>query len=171
MLQNEVLRQVLEAKGLDFEEIMREVMTEQKILNLMRTVGKSVAELIGEVGYANIEVNVGDGKVSVSISGSVRSRHIEFDLTQESSGQSQGQGKSRDGKGPQIVRHLEEAARRFGVELKEWQKRSVAFHFPSIAKSLLKQTNNAIAQDPDFQEAINLYRQWHPEKASELPQV
>ena len=171
MLQNEVLRQVLEAKGLDFEEIMREVMMEQKILNLMRTVGKSVAELIGEVGYANIEVNVGDGKVSVSISGSVRSRHIEFDLTQESSGQSQGQGKSRDGKGPQIASLLQEACKPFGIKLKEWQVRSIAFHFPQIARSLMKETNNAIAQDPNFREAINLYRQWHPERQNELPQI
>jgi len=167
MLQNEVLRQVLEAKGLDFEEIMREVMTEQKILNLMRTIGKGVAELIGEVGYATIEVNVGDGKVSVSISGSVRSRHIEFDLTQEASGQ----GKSREGKGPQIVGLLEEAAGKFGIKLKEWQKRSVAFHFPSIAKSLIKETKNAILDDASFKEAVRLYAEWHPERQNELPQI
>jgi len=170
MLQNEVLRQVLEAKGLDFEEIMREVMTEQKILNLMRVIGKGVAELIGEVGYATIEVNVGDGKVTVSISGSLRSRQIEFDLTTNNEA-GQSQGKSRDGKGPKIVGLLEEAASRFGIKLKEWQKRSVAFHFPNIAKSLIKETKNAILDDASFKEAVRLYAEWHPERQNELPQI
>ena len=170
MLQNEVLRQVLEAKGLDFEEIMREVMMEQKILNLMRTIGKGVAELVGEVGYATIEVNVGDGKVTVSISGSLRSRQIEFDLTTNNEA-GQSQGKSRDGKGPKIVGLLEEAASRFGIKLKEWQKRSVAFHFPNIARSLIKETKNAILDDASFKEAVRLYAEWHPERQNELPQI
>jgi len=168
MLQNEVLRQVLEAKGLNFDEVMQEVMTEQKIVNLMRTVGKSVAEIIGE-GYATIEVHVSEGKVQVSVSGSLRSRQIEFDISHDdNSGQ---ESRKRDGKGTQIVKLLDEACQRFGISLKEWQKRSIAYHFPQIAKSLLRETRDAIGQDEAFREAIEAYRQWHPERAGELPQI
>ena len=169
MLNVDILRQVLAERGINADEVLGEVALEQKIIGLLRSIGKGVAEIVGEVGYATIEVNVGDGKVSVSISGSVRSRHIEFDLTQEASGQDQ--GKSRDGKGPQIVRLLEEAAGKFGIQLKEWQRRSVAFHFPNIARSLIKETKNAILDDASFKEAVRLYAEWHPEKASELPQI
>ena len=170
MLNVDILRQVLAERGINADEVLSEVALEQKIIGLMRTVGKSVAELIGEVGYATIEVNVGDGKVTVSISGSLRSRQIEFDLTTNNEA-GQSQGKSRDGKGPKIVALLEEAAGKFGIQLKEWQRRSVAFHFPNIAKSLIKETKNAILDDASFKEAVRLYAEWHPEKASELPQV
>ena len=151
MLQNEVLRQVLEAKGLNFDEVMQEVMTEQKIVNFLRSVGKSVAEIIGE-GYATIEVIVSDGKVQVSVTGSLKSRQIEFDLT--SHDEKSQENRKRDGKGTQIVKLLDEACQRFGISLKEWQKRSVAFHFPQIAKSLVKETKNAILEDEAFREAV-----------------
>ena len=166
----EVLRQVLEARGLNFDDVMREVLAEQKIVGLMRTIGKSMSEILGGAGYATIEVIVSDGKVTVSISGSVKTRQIEFDLTPNNEA-SQSQGKSRDGKGPKIVGLLEEAASRFGIKLKEWQKRSVAFHFPNIAKSLIKETKNAILDDASFKEAVRLYAEWHPERQNELPQI
>jgi len=166
----DILRQVLEAKGINPDEVLSEVALEQKIIGLLRSIGKGVAEIVGEVGYATIEVNVGDGKVTVSISGSLKPRHIEFDLTPNDEA-SQSQGRSRDGKGPQIASLLQEACKSFGIKLKEWQVRSIAYHFPQIVKSLMRETNNAIAQDPNFREAIQQYRQWHPEKASELPQI
>jgi hypothetical protein len=81
-------------------------------------------------------------------------------------------GKRRkDAKGPEIADKLATAAKRFGIELKEWQVRSIAFHFPQIVKSLVKETNNGILHDADFQDAVKMYAEWHPERKAELPQL
>jgi hypothetical protein len=62
-------------------------------------------------------------------------------LTQNDDDDAKEDGKGRkDARGPQIVKNLDAAAKRFGLELKEWQKRSIAFHFPQIVKSLIKET-------------------------------
>jgi hypothetical protein len=82
------------------------------------------------------------------------------------------EGKRRkDAKGPEIVAKLEAAVKKFGLELKEWQRKSIAFHFPQIAKSLIKETKNGILYDPDFQEVVRMYEEWHPERKAELPQL
>jgi hypothetical protein len=81
-------------------------------------------------------------------------------------------GKGRkDAKGPQIAEKLATAAKRFGIELKEWQVRSIAFHFPQIVKSLIKETKEGILQDADFRDAVKMYAEWHPERKAELPQL
>jgi O-succinylbenzoate synthase len=76
----------------------------------------------------------------------------------------------KDAKGKAIADKLAQAASAFGLELKEWQVRSIAFHFPQIAKSLVKQTHNGILSDPNFREAVRMYAEWHPERRGELPQ-
>jgi hypothetical protein len=97
---------------------------------------------------------------------------VEVLLTQNDDGDAKEDGKGRkDARGPQIVARLEAAVKRFGLALKEWQKKSIAFHFPQIVKSLVKETNNGILYDPDFQDAVKMYAEWHPERKAELPQL
>jgi hypothetical protein len=98
---------------------------------------------------------------------------VELTLTQnDDDGKDAKDGKRRkDAKGPEIADKLATAAKRFGIELKEWQVRSIAFHFPQIVKSLVKETNNGILHDADFQDAVKMYAEWHPERKAELPQL
>jgi len=170
MLEMEALRKVLEEKGLDFDQVLQELQAEQAVLNALRSIGSTIAGILDE-GWVTLEVEVTQEKVTVHITnGTLRARTLEIDRTQSRKGQSaSGSSGTRDGKGPRVASLLQEAARAFGLSLKEWQIRSVSFHFPEIVKSLIKLTNGAIKSHPSFRQAIDEYRQWHPER--ELPQV
>ena len=169
MGQIEILRQVLEAKGVDPEEVLAEVRRRQDIVGLLTEVGKRVSKIVGEFGLVRIDVKVEDGKVTVWWDDGTLTEKAELTLTQNDDGKEDGKRK-RDAKGPEIADKLATAAKRFGIELKEWQVRSIAFHFPQIVKSLIKQTNNGILFDSDFQDAVKMYAEWHPERKAELPQ-
>jgi len=172
MGQIEILRQVLEAKGVNPEEVLAEVRRRQDIVGLLTEVGKRVAKIVGEFGLVRIDVKVEDGTVTVWWDDGTLTETAKLALTQDDAKEDT-DGKERrrkDAKGPEIVAKLENAAKRFGIELKEWQKRSIAFHFPQIAKSLIKETENGILQDADFRDAVKMYAEWHPERKAELPQ-
>jgi hypothetical protein len=171
MVREDILRQVLESRGLDVEEVLAEARRRQDIIGLLTEVGKRVAKIVGGFGLVDIKVKVDeDGKVTVWWDDGTLTETASLALTQNDDGKEDGKRK-RDAKGPEIVSKLENAAKRFGIELKEWQKRSIAFHFPQIVKSLIKETNNGILYDPDFQDAVRKYEEWHPERKAELPQL
>jgi hypothetical protein len=135
-------------------------------------VGKRASRIIGEFGLVRIDIKVEDGKVTVWWDDGTLTEKVEVLLTQNDDGDAKEDGKGRkDARGPQIVARLEAAVKRFGLALKEWQKKSIAFHFPQIVKSLVKETNNGILYDPDFQDAVKMYAEWHPERKGELPQL
>jgi hypothetical protein len=131
-------------------------------------VGKRVAKIVGEFGLVDIKVRVEDGKATVWWDDGTLTEQVELALTQNDD--AQGSRGRKDAKGPEIANKLAAAAGRFGIELKEWQVRSIAFHFPQIAKSLIKETKNGILQDADFRDAVKMYAEWHPERKAELPQ-
>jgi len=169
MLQMEALRKVLEEKGLDFDQVLQELQREQAILTYLRQVGQGAANLLPEGGWLTLDITVEEDRVMVTIvNGTLSSRSVEIDRKQ-SQKESSGSSGSRDGRGPRIAALLQEAASRHGIQLKEWQVRSIAFHLPQIAKSLVKQTNGTIKSDPDFQQALREYADWHPERSQELP--
>jgi hypothetical protein len=113
-----------------------------------------------------VKVSIVGDTVEIVATGDIN-ESIIITLTQDSTGSSTS---SREGKGSQVVAKLEAAAQKYGLELKDWQRRSIAYHAPQVFKSLLKQ-QSALAADPDFQEAVRLYREWHPEKSAELPEL
>jgi hypothetical protein len=172
MMQQDILRQVLEAKGLNPEEVLAEVARRQDIVGLLTEVGKRAAKIVGEFGLVRIDVRVEDGKATVWWDEGTLTEKVELALTQnDDDGKDAKDGKRRkDAKGPEIADKLATAAKRFGIELKEWQVRSIAFHFPQIAKSLIKETKDGILQDADFRDAVKMYAEWHPERRAELPQ-
>jgi hypothetical protein len=173
MVREDILRQVLESRGLDVEEVLAEARRRQDIVGLLTEVGKRVGKIVGEFGLVDIKVKVDeDGKVTVWWDDGTLTEKVEVLLTQNDDGDAKEDGKGRkDARGPQIVARLEAAVKRFGLALKEWQKKSIAFHFPQIVKSLVKETNNGILYDPDFQDAVKMYAEWHPERKAELPQL
>jgi hypothetical protein len=173
MVREDILRQVLESRGLDVEEVLAEARRRQDIVGLLTEVGKRVAKIVGGFGLVDIKVKVDeDGKVTVWWDDGTLTEKVEVLLTQNDDGDAKEDGKGRkDARGPQIVARLEAAVKRFGLALKEWQKKSIAFHFPQIVKSLVKETNNGILYDPDFQDAVKMYAEWHPERKAELPQL
>jgi len=163
-VREDILRQVLESRGLNPDEVLEEASRRQQIGSVLTKLGKDVASLIGS-GSVTIEVTVKDGTVIVSATADDLQEKVEFQLTP----QDEGSKSTRDGKGSKIVEKLDAAAKRQGLELKEWQKRSIAFHFPQIVKSLIKQ-KEAIKTDTDLIEAVRMYAEWHPERKGELPQ-
>jgi hypothetical protein len=168
--QIEILRQVLEAKGVNPEEVLAEVRRRQDIVGVLTEVGKRVAKIVGDYGLVDIRVKVDeDGRVTVWWDDGNLTETVELALTQNDDDDKGGK-RRRDAKGPEIADKLATAAKRFGIELKEWQVRSIAFHFPQIAKSLIKETKNGILQDADFRDAVRMYAEWHPERKAELPQ-
>jgi len=172
MMQQDILRQVLQAKGINPEEVLAEVARRQDIVGLLTEVGKKVGKIVGEFGLVRIDVKIEDGKATVWWDDGSLTEKVELTLTQnDDDGKDAKNGKRRkDAKGPEIADKLATAAKRFGIELKEWQVRSIAFHFPQIAKSLIKETKNGILQDADFRDAVKMYAEWHPERKAELPQ-
>jgi hypothetical protein len=168
-VREDILMQVLQAKGLNPEEVLAEAQRRQNIVGLLTEVGKRVAKIVGEFGLVRIDVKVEGNTVTVWWDDGTLTETASLALTQNDDGKEDGKRK-RDAKGPEIVSKLENAAKRFGIELKEWQKRSIAFHFPQIAKSLIKETKNGILQDADFRDAVKMYAEWHPERKAELPQ-
>jgi hypothetical protein len=48
MMQQDILRQVLQAKGLNPEEVLAEVARRQDIVGLLTEVGKRVGKIVGE---------------------------------------------------------------------------------------------------------------------------
>jgi hypothetical protein len=170
MGQIEILRQVLEAKGVNPEEVLAEVRRRQDIVGLLTEVGKRVAKIVGEFGLVDIKVRVEDGTVTVWWDDGNLVEEVKLALTQDDGKDAQDGKRRKDAKGPEIADKLATAAKRYGIELKEWQVRSIAFHFPQIAKSLIKETKNGILQDADFQDAVKMYAEWHPERKGELPQ-
>jgi hypothetical protein len=171
MVREDILLQVLQAKGLNPEEVLAEARRRQDIIGLLTEVGKRVARVVGEFGLVRIEVKVEDGKVTVWWDDGTLTEKASLALTQNDAKDATEGKRRKDAKGPEIVAKLENAAKRFGIELKEWQKRSIAFHFPQIAKSLIKETKDGILQDADFQDAVKMYAEWHPERKAELPQL
>ena len=172
-VREDILMQVLKAKGLNPEEVLAEAQRRQDIVGLLTEVGKRVAKIVGGFGLVDIKVKVDeDGKVTVWWDDGTLTEKVELTLTQnDDDGKDAKDGKRRkDAKGPEIADKLATAAKRFGIELKEWQVRSIAFHFPQIAKSLIKETKNGILQDADFRDAVKMYAEWHPERKAELPQ-
>jgi hypothetical protein len=170
-VREDILLQVLQAKGLNPEEVLAEAQRRQDIIGLLTEVGKRAAKIVGEFGLVRIEVKVEDGTVTVWWDDGTLTETASLALTQNDDAKDATEGRKRkDAKGPEIVAKLENAAKRFGIELKEWQKRSIAFHFPQIAKSLIKETKNGILQDADFRDAVRMYAEWHPERKAELPQ-
>jgi hypothetical protein len=169
MVREDILRQVLQARGLDVEEVLAEAQRRQTIAGLLAEVGRKVAKVVGDFGLVRIEVKVEDGKVTVWWDDGTLTETVSLALTQNDDAT---EGKRRrDAKGPEIVAKLENAVKRFGLELKDWQRKSIAFHFPQIVKSFIKETKNGILYDPDFQEAVRMYEEWHPERKAELPQL
>jgi hypothetical protein len=171
MMQQDILRQVLQAKGVNPEEVLAEVARRQDIVGLLTEVGKRVGKIVGEFGLVRIDVKVEDGKVTVWWDDGTLTEKVELTQNDDDAKDAKDGKRRKDAKGPEIVAKLENAAKRFGIELKEWQKRSIAFHFPQIVKSLVKETNNGILHDADFQDAVKMYAEWHPERKAELPQL
>jgi hypothetical protein len=173
MVREDILRQVLQSRGLDVEEVLAEAQRRQNIVGLLTEVGRKVAKIVGEYGLVRIEVKVEDGKVTVWWDDGTLTEKASLALTQnDDDAKDATEGKRRkDAKGPEIADKLDTAARKFGLELKEWQRKSIAFHFPQIVKSLIKETNNGILYDRDFQDAVRMYEEWHPERKAELPQL
>jgi hypothetical protein len=172
-VREDILRQVLESRGLNAEEVLAEAQRRQDIVGLLTEVGKRVAKIVGEFGLVRIDIKVEDGKVTVWWDDGTLTERASLAITQnDDDAKDATEGRKRkDAKGPEIVAKLENAAKRFAIALKDWQKKSIAFHFPQIVKSLIKETNNGILHDPDFQEAVKMYAEWHPERKSELPQL
>jgi hypothetical protein len=172
-VREDILRQVLESRGLNAEEVLAEAQRRQDIVGLLTEVGKRVAKIVGEFGLVRIDVKVEDGTVTVWWDDGTLTETASLALTQnDDDAKDAKDGKGRkDARGPQIAEKLDAAAKRFGLGLKEWQVKSIAFHFPQIVKSLIKQTNNGILYDPDFQDAVKMYAEWHPERKAELPQL
>jgi len=175
MVREDILRQVLESRGLDVEEVLAEARRRQDIVGLLTEVGKRVAKIVGGFGLVDIKVKVDeDGKVTVWWDDGTLTETASLALTQndDDNAKDATEGRKRkDAKGPEIADKLDTAARKFGLELKEWQRKSIAFHFPQIVKSLVKETNNGILYDPDFRDAVKMYEEWHPERKAELPQL
>jgi len=170
-VREDILLQVLQAKGLNPEEVLAEAQRRQGIVGLLTEVGKRVAKIVGEFGLVRIDVKIEDGTVTVWWDDGTLTETASLALTQNDDAKDATDGtKRKDAKGPQIADKLATAAKRFGIELKEWQVRSIAFHFPQIAKSLIKETKNGILQDADFRDAVKMYAEWHPERKAELPQ-
>jgi hypothetical protein len=174
-VREDILRQVLESRGLDVEEVLAEARRRQDIVGLLTEVGKRVAKIVGGFGLVDIKVKVDeDGKVTVWWDDGTLTETASLALTQndDDNAKDATEGRKRkDAKGPEIVARLEAAVKRFSLALKEWQKKSIAFHFPQIVKSLVKETNNGILYDPDFRDAVKMYAEWHPERKAELPQL
>jgi hypothetical protein len=172
MVREDILRQVLESRGLNVEEVLAEARRRQDIVGLLTEVGKRASRIIGEFGLVRIDIKVEDGKVTVWWDDGTLTETASLALTQnDDDAKDATEGKRRkDAKGPQIAEKLATAAQRFGIELKEWQVRSIAFHFPQIVKSLIKETKEGILQDADFRDAVRMYAEWHPERKAELPQ-
>jgi hypothetical protein len=174
MVREDILMEVLKAKGLNPEEVLQEARRRQDIAGLLTEVGRKVAKIIGEFGLVRIDVKVEDGTVTVWWDDGTLTETAKLALTQNDDDDAKDatEGKRhKDAKGPEIVAKLENAAKRFAIALKDWQKKSIAFHFPQIVKSLIKETNNGILYDPDFQDAVKMYAEWHPERKGELPQL
>jgi hypothetical protein len=172
-VREDILMQVLKAKGLDLEEVLAEAQKRQDIIGLLTEVGKRASRIIGEFGLVRIDVKVEGNTVTVWWDDGTLTEKASLALTQnDDDAKDATEGKRRkDAKGPEIVAKLESAAKRFGLELKDWQRKSIAFHFPQIVKSLIKETNNGILFDADFQDAVRMYEEWHPERKAELPQL
>jgi hypothetical protein len=162
---------VLQAKGLNPEEVLAEAQRRQNIVGLLTEVGKRVAKIVGEFGLVRIDVKVEGNTVTVWWDDGTLTETASLALTQNDAKDATEGRRRKDAKGPEIVAKLEAAVKKFGLELKEWQKKSIAFHFPQIAKSLIKETKNGILQDADFQDAVRMYAEWHPERKAELPQL
>jgi hypothetical protein len=166
-VREDILRQVLESRGLNAEEVLAEAARRQQIQTILTRVGKDFASLGLGLAEVTVKVSIVGDTVEVIATGDIH-ESIIITLTQDStSSTSSREGK---GKGSQVVAKLEAAAQKYGLELKDWQRRSIAYHAPQVFKSLLKQ-QSALATDPDFQEAVKLYREWHPEKSAELPEL
>ena len=167
MVREDILRQVLESRGLNAEEVLAEAAQRQQIQTILTRVGKDFASLGLGLAEVTVKVSIVGDTVEIVATGDIN-ESIIITLTQDStSSTSSREGK---GKGSQVVAKLEAAAQKYGLELKDWQRRSIAYHAPQVFKSLLKQ-QSALAADPDFQEAVKLYREWHPEKSAELPEL
>jgi len=173
MLREDILMEVLKAKGLNPEEVLQEAQRRQDIVGLLTEVGRKAAKIIGEFGLVRIDVKVEGNTVSVWWDDGTLTETAKLTLTQnDDDAKDAKDGKGRkDARGPQIAEKLDAAAKRFGLGLKDWQVKSIAFHFPQIVKSLIKQTNNGILYDPDFRDAVTMYAEWHPERKGELPQL
>ena len=167
MVREDILRQVLESRGLNAEEVLAEATRRQQIQSILTRVGRDLASLGLGLAEVTVKVSIVGDTVEVIATGDIH-ESIVITLTQDSTG-STGSREGK-GKGSQVVAKLEAAAQKYGLELKDWQRRSIAYHAPQVFKSLLKQ-QSALATDPDFQEAVRLYREWHPEKSAELPEV
>jgi hypothetical protein len=170
-VREDILMQVLQAKGLNPEEVLAEAQRRQNIVGLLTEVGKRVAKIVGEFGLVRIDVKVEGNTVTVWWDDGTLTETASLALTQNDAKDATEGRRRKDAKGPEIVAKLEAAVKKFGLELKEWQKKSIAFHFPQIVKSLIKETNNGILYDPDFQDAVKMYAEWHPERKAELPQL
>jgi hypothetical protein len=164
-VREDILRQVLESRGLNAEEVLAEAAQRQQIQSILTRVGKDLASLGLGLAEVTVRVSIVGDTVEIVATGDIN-ESIIITLTQDSTGSTG----SREGKGSQVVAKLEAAAQKYGLELKDWQRRSIAYHAPQVFKSLLKQ-QSALAADPDFQEAVKLYREWHPERSAELPEV
>ena len=170
-VREDILMEVLKAKGVNPEEVLAEARRRQDIVGLLTEVGQKAAKIVGEFGLVDLKVKVEDGTVTVWWDDGNLVEQVKLALTQDDAKDDTDGRRRKDAKGPEIVAKLENAAKKYGLELKEWQKWSIAFHFPQIAKSLVKETNNGILQDADFQDAVRMYAEWHPERKAELPQL
>jgi hypothetical protein len=170
-VREDILMEVLKAKGVNPDEVLAEARRRQDIVGLLTEVGKRAAKIVGEFGLVDLKVKVEDGTVTVWWDDGNLVEQVKLALTQDDAKDATDGKRRKDAKGPEIVARLEAAVKKYGLELKEWQKRSIAFHFPQIVKSLLKETNNGILHDADFRDAVKMYAEWHPERKAELPQL
>jgi hypothetical protein len=147
----DILRQVLEAKGVDAEAVLAEVNRRQGLVNLATEVGRRLRQL--GIQTATILVKTTDKGMVVKVDADGTTAVAEIAPTPTVATTTEGR---KDAKGKAIADKLAQAAS--------------AFHFPQIAKSLVKQTHNGILSDPNFREAVRMYAEWHPERRGELPQ-
>jgi hypothetical protein len=56
MVREDILRQVLESRGLNVEEVLAEARRRQDIVGLLTEVGKRAAKIVGEFGLVRIDV-------------------------------------------------------------------------------------------------------------------
>jgi Ethanolamine utilization protein EutJ (predicted chaperonin) len=147
MVREDILRQVLESRGLDVEEVLAEAQRRQDIVGLLTEVGKRVAKIVGEFGLVDIEVKVEDGKVTVWWDDGTLTETASLALTQnDDDAKDAKEGKGRkDARGPQIVAKLEAAVKRFGLELKGMAEKINCLPLPS-----------------NCQEPHQGDQQWHP---------
>jgi hypothetical protein len=78
---------------------------------------------------------------------------------------------AKDAKDPKLWTNLDAAAKRQGLELKEWQKRQLPSTSHKLSSPHQGDQKWHHARPTDFRDAVKMYAEWHPERKAELPQL